>query len=389
MRSLNVTIVGAGIGGLSCAIALRAAGCDVRVFERAPELRPIGAGICMWPNGARALRALQVTDEFDGLSPLLRTLSYRDREGRELRAMSLADLAEHAGQRAYPLARADLHVALLTRMEDGDVTLGAECVGVEQDGDGVEAAFADGTRVRSDLLIGADGLRSVVRAQALPEPCELRHYYRSWVGLVPSSLELTPADTFTFFVGEHQRVGLLDVGAGRTYFFCDAPLVPGEEPPGADAREQLRGLFAGWPGTVQRLIDHVDPADTPGLPICDFDPLSTFVNGRVALLGDAAHATTPTLGQGGALAMEDSLILAGHVARHDDLAAALAAYDAERRPRVERVVLAARARTEAMLGVITEAEQAWYRTLGDDATRDFIDQLAEIAATAPQLALAG
>ena len=386
MSTRNVAIVGAGIGGLSCAVALRDAGCDVRVYERAPELKPIGAGICMWPNGARALRALRVTDAFEDVSPRLRELAYRDRDGNELRRMSLAAFAERVGQRSYPLARSDLHEALLQRLGEDVVQLDAECVGVEQDAAGVTTTFADGSRVRADLLIGADGVRSVVRGHVLTEPCALRHYYWSWVGLVPDTPELAPADSFTFFVGGQQRVGLLNVGRGRLYFFCDAPLGPDEEPPGADVREQLEGLFAGWSDTVRRLIDRVAPDAPPRLPVCDFDPLPTFVRGRIALLGDAAHATTPTLGQGGALAMEDSLVLAGHVARCDDLCSALAAYDAERRPRSARVVLAARARTLAMLGVVPEAEQAWYERLGDDRTQDFIDQLTDIAATAPALA---
>lgn len=385
MRALNVTIVGAGIGGLSCALALRAAGHEVHVYERAPELRPIGAGICMWPNGARALEALGVAPLLAEASPLLRELRYRTPTGELMRSFSLSDFTKRVGQRSYPLARADLHEALLARLGNEPVHLNAECVGVRQDAQEVVTSFSDGSEVRSDLLIGADGIRSGIREQVLPGVCELRHYYCSWVGLVPGTLDLTPVDTFTFHIGDHQRIGLLNVGRGRTYFFADAPLGRDEEPPGEDARAQLKGLFSGWSDPVQTLIDHVDPAACSRLPICDFDPLPSFVAGRVVLLGDAAHATTPTLGQGGALAMEDSLVLARHLAESDDLDHALAAYDQERLPRSTRVVLAARSRTQAMLGVVPKAEQEWYERIADDRTQDFIDQLSEIAASAPAL----
>lgn len=384
MRSLKVTIVGAGIGGLSCAVALRDSVCDVQVFERAPELLPIGAGICMWPNGAAALRVLNCSEELDDISPILRELSYLDKDGSPLRTMSLADMTERVGQRSYPLARSDLHDALRSQIDDEVVVLDAECVGVEQHADSVETIFLDGTRVKADLLIGADGVRSVIRPHVVGDTAVIHHYYDTWVGLVPSRLELTPADTFTFHVGEQQRVGLLDVGRQRTYFFCDAPAGRHATTGSNDPCEQLSALFAGWSPRVRRLIDHVDPG-TVRLPVCDMDPLPTFVSERIALLGDAAHTTTPTLGQGGALAMEDSLVLGRHLAEHGHLGDALAAYDAERRPRSTHVVRAARARTQAMLGVISEAEASWYRRLRDNASQDFIDQLIEFAESSPFL----
>lgn len=382
MESLTVTIVGAGIGGLSAAIAISEAGHEVHVYERAPNLLPIGAGICLWPNGARALRALGVTDSLDEVSPILRTLRYLDRDGQEIRTYSLEALTDRVGHRSYPVARYDLHEALLDRLGRDRVTLDSECVGVSQDEDGVEVEFKNGARVRSDFLVGADGVRSVIRAHVVAELPTFNPYYMSSFGLVPASLGLTAADTFTFYVADHKRVGLLDVGRDRTYYFIDSPF--SEEEPG-DRREALRRQFAGWCQPIQTLIEAVDP-DAPRQPIADFDELGTYVNGRIALLGDAAHATTPLLGQGAAMGLEDSLVLGRYLATSADLASALAGYDAERRPRAASVVLAARARMQAMLGVVPEAAEEWYRKLvEDESAQDFIDKQVEIAATAPVL----
>ena len=385
MRSVNVTIVGAGIGGLSAAIALREAGHEVRVFERAPHLLPIGAGICLWPNGARALHALGLTDSLDEVSPILRTLRYVDSGGAEIRRYSLEALTARVGQRSYPVARYDLHDALLDRLGRDRVTLDSECVAVTQDADGVDVEFGDGRKVRSDMLVGADGVRSVIRSHVVPEPVTLNPYYMSSFGLVPASLGLTASDTFTFYVADHKRVGLLDVGRDRTYYFIDSPFTDGPDVSGTDQRAELRRQFDGWCTPVQSLIDAMDPT-APRQPIADFDSPSTYVKGRIALLGDAAHATTPLLGQGAAMGLEDALVLGRHMATAADLPTALVAYDAERRPRASSVVLAARARMQAMLGVVPEAADEWYKKLvEDESAQYFIDKQIELAEPAPVL----
>lgn len=382
LRGLDVAIVGAGMGGLSAGIALRRMGASVTVFERAPELVAVGAGVCMWPNGALALRALDASRHIEDVSPEVRTVRYLSNEGEALCDVAIAPAVEAVGQRPYPLARSDLQMALLTSLGEDCLVLNTECVDVRTDGERPVVAFADGSNVAADLVIGADGIRSRVRERCLGV-VPLRYAYCTWVGFVEDDPDLTPPGVFSFIVGESKRVGLLAVGAGRLYYFLDAPL-RADEIDDRDPLHRLRELFAGWPSQVGRLLDRIKPGSIQQTPVSDLAPLESFVNGRVVLLGDAAHATTPTLGQGGALAMEDSLVLA-HYLGELGIEAGLAAYDAERTARTRIVVEAARRRTETMMGVDLDETDRYYRGLRVGESDRFVDQLIAAASSAPDV----
>jgi 2-polyprenyl-6-methoxyphenol hydroxylase-like FAD-dependent oxidoreductase len=383
MNGLKAVVVGAGIGGLACAIALRAAGFDVEVYERAPTLDPLGAGICMWPNGAKALHALGLGPIIEPLSPSLNAIHYRTKDGALLEEMRLERLTEVSGTRSYPLARADLHFALLTALAPVEVHLGCECVDVSQDGGSATAVFESGVRASGDVLIGADGVKSVVRTHVLGEVAP-RYVYASWVGIVPEDPALTPRDTFTFHVGRPRRTGVLPVSADRMYFFLDAPVREDWTVPGGPMAE-LAALFSDWADPIRALIERLDEGEVTRLPVQDLEPTDTYVRGRVALIGDAAHATTPTLGQGGALAMEDALVLARYLTTNTiSVPDALRRYDQVRRERVVPVVLASHARAQSM--VRGEAASVTY---DDEIVRNasipesFVDALAAIASTGP------
>lgn len=341
----------------------------------------------MWPNGAQALQALGIAETLEKVSPILHRLCYRDHSGRLIREMSIDTLTDRVGERSFPLARTDLQAALLSRFDPHAVRLGAACVSVEQDEGRVRAALDDGTVIESDLLVGADGIRSVVRKHVTGGTDRLRYHYTTWAGLVPLDLNITPPDTFTFHVQGAKRVGLLNVGEGRLYFFCDA--VPDDEPRLDGPRAELRHHFDGWCSEIGALVEAVDETTTYKLPVHDLDPLDSFVSGRVILLGDAAHATTPTLGQGGAMAMEDSLVLARCLAESADYSDALARYDTERITRTRKIVLASRARTAAMLGLDDTSAQTWQKQLTSADSQDFLDQLVEIHQTGPLASLGG
>jgi FAD-dependent urate hydroxylase len=382
---LSVAIIGGGIGGLNAAVALQQAGFDVRVYERAPAIEPIGAGLCLWPNGTKVLDALRLGSHLPALSAPLDRVQYRDPTGRVLSESSLEPLFDAVGERAYPVTRGDLQSLLRAQLSPEKVVLSMECVAVDGHGKGAVAVFADGSRVGADVIVGADGIRSVVRRHMLGRDVPLRYHYTCWVGIVPASEELNPPATFTFHVGQSQRCGMLPVGGDRLYFFLDAPLPPDVELDGAETKELLTTVFEGWSDPVERLIARVDPAATARLAVHDFDPLPAFVSGKVALLGDAAHAMTPTLGQGALQAMEDGIVLARQLlTTNKSVDDALRRYEAERRPRTADVVLAARARTGALISTADpDASEAWYSELASSGNDLFVERLAQLVQAGP------
>lgn len=365
MEQLHVVIVGAGMGGLTSALALKQAGHSVEVYDRAAVLRPAGAGVSLWSNGVKVLCRLGLGPALRGVGGMMRQMCYRTKTGELLTRFSLEPLVAAVGQRPYPVARSDLQRILLEAVGSEHVRLGATCVGVEQDARSATAVFADGHRARGDLVVAADGTHSLLRAAALGHPVERRYVgYVNFNGLVPASDELAPLDTWVTFVGDRQRASLMPVGGGRFYFFFDVPLEPGRPVPAGGVAAELSRCFAGWADPVQRLIARLDPERVTRGEIHDLDPLPRLVSGRLVLLGDAAHSTAPDLGQGGCQAMEDAWVLANVLSSHDQgVQDALLRYQAERLERVTEIIVRARRRSDVTHGVDLDAMRAWYEEL--------------------------
>ncbi|TWI56494.1 FAD-dependent urate hydroxylase [Pseudomonas duriflava] len=365
MRPLEIIIVGAGIGGLTAAIALQQQGHRIQLFDRVPELTPAGSAISVWSNGVKVLKALGLGDAMAAVSGDMRTMSYSDRDGHLLTRFSLEPLYIEVNQPACPIARTTLQRILLEAAGEHNLTLGVSCESAIQTEHGVTAYFSDGSQREADLLIAADGthsrLRNLVARQDIP-----RHYcgYVNWNGRVPATPDLAPLTEWAQFVGDHKRVSLMPMGNDQFYFFFDVPLPTGTPNERTLYREELAKHFQGWALPVQRLIERLDPATVARVEIHDIEPLESLVNGRIVLLGDSAHAMAPDLGQGGCQAMEDAWVLMNCLAQHeDDLAAALRAYDIARVERAGTIVTRARKRAETTHGHDPVATQAWYREL--------------------------
>lgn len=390
MKPLDVIVIGAGMGGLSCALALQRHGHSVRVYERTAELRPIGAAISIWPNGVKILRALGLGAPIDAAAGHMTRMSYRDRDGALLTGFPLTPLYERAGEIARPIARTALQRILLDAVQaQAPVRLGAACSGFTQHADGVTVRFADGRTDQADLLVVADGSRSSLRdavvGQAVP-----RTYcgYVNWNGRIAISPELGDADEWSQFVGGGQRVSLMPMGDGQFYFFFDVPLaedrIDAALAPGATYRDELAAHFAGWAEPVQRLIAQLDPATVARVAIHDTAPLDSLVDGRVALLGDAAHAMSPDLGQGGCQAIEDSWVLAEQLAASNgDVRVALAGYDAARAARVASIVTRARERAWVIHGRDPGLTAAWYAELAREDGASIIAGLYKTVSSGP------
>ncbi|MFB2934422.1 FAD-dependent urate hydroxylase HpxO [Aerosakkonemataceae cyanobacterium BLCC-F154] len=378
MYDLKIVIIGAGIGGLTTGIALKKAGYQVEIYDKVKELRPAGAGISLWSNGVKVLNKLGLGDRMAAIGGQMNQMQYRSYKDELLNDISLQPLIEEVGQRPYPVARTDLQQMLLEAFP-GTVKLGSKCVGFEDLGDRVTAIFEDGNTATGDLLIAADGVRSTLRPYILGTEIEPRYAgYVNWNGLVKASEDLAPKNTWIIYVGENKRASMMPVGGDRFYFFFDVPLPKGTSTPPEAISKELANFFAGWPQVVQNLIKQINPLETNRLEIHDIGPLETFVRGRVALLGDAAHTTTPDLGQGGCQAMEDAEVLTRYLLTTNiSVEDALKRYENERKERANAIVLKARKRADQIHGKEPEVTQQWYQQLRQESPLDVTNAISK------------
>ena len=366
---MKAIIIGAGMGGMSAAIALRQIGIETAVYERVTENKPVGAAISVWSNGVKCLNYLGLEEQTARLGGIVDSMSYIDGfTGDTMCRFSMQPLIDEVGQRPYPIARADLQMMLMEAYGLDDINFGMKMVSVRDGADTATATFADGTTASADVIIGADGASSATREYVLGGPVTRRYAgYVNFNGLVETDDRIGPATEWTTYVGDGKRVSVMPVADGRFYFFFDVVEPQGTPFDKGSAREVLRSHFAGWAPGVQALIDTLDPATTNRVEILDIDPFHTWVKGRVAVLGDAAHNTTPDIGQGGCSAMEDAIALQWAFKDHpDDVHGALLAYQHARTERAAELVLRARKRCDVTHAKDRDTTEQWYRELREE-----------------------
>lgn len=328
-------VVGAGIGGLTAAIALRRAGWQPIVLERAERFEPVGAGISVFPNAVHCLRGLGLTERIDAVPAMHLAGGMHTSRGERLTSADVGVLDEHFGAPLLILHRAALHELLLGALEPGDVRLGATVAGFDQDANGVTVHFADGSSERGDLLVGADGLRSTVRTEVIGDGAPRYAGYVAWRGLAERDVSGRPVGEFW---GRGAVFGVIPLPGGLVYWFGTK-----REPEGGlDTPEQRKAdalaMFANWHPSIPELIEDT-PADAIlRNDICDRAPHRGWSRGRVTLLGDAAHPMTPHLGQGACQAIEDAAVLGGCLSEQDSVTAALADYEHRRYARTAMIV---------------------------------------------------
>jgi salicylate hydroxylase len=344
MSGLKVAVVGGGIGGLVLALALRERGIGFEVYEQAQELREIGAAVALSANGTRELRRLGLGEQVEGVSVIPSALVIRRWDSGEI-------IADHPigrdgvyeatfGAPYYGVHRVALLQALAERLAGEGLSLGRRCVGVEERRSGAELHFADGASAAADVVVGADGVHSVIRPHVVGE---VRGRYSGTVGYrglvavekMPSLPDPTPLQ---FWAGPGRHLLHYAIDGGRTVNFLAVVRVPEwtsqewmEHCPVGDAL----GAFAGWHPAVTEMVGATDVGARWALH--DLAPLERWHTDRVVLMGDAAHAMVPHQGQGANQTIEDAIALADCLADAPDLGSALRHYAERRQKRAARV----------------------------------------------------
>lgn len=340
---LRVAIVGAGIGGLASAALLLRAGFQVEVYEQASTLRETGVGMHLGPNGSRILHRMGLEDALDWYGVRPDALEIRDFSdgGTLVRQPMGAQWEEQFGSPYRTIRRSDLHRILAGMVPERHVHLHRRLARYEDRGDGVRLEFADGSRTDADVLVGADGIHSVVRRAVAGAETPVFSGNYAFRGMVPAAaVPSLPPRTMFVWPGPAARLLCYPVGGGRELTFVAVTAGPegvAESWTSHGDPNEVRELFEGWNPQVKEVASAVTETTCWGL--YDREPLPRWTRGRVTLLGDAAHPMLPHHGQGVSQALEDAVALTQSLRRGPQ---GLLAYEDLRRPHTTRVQLGSR-----------------------------------------------
>jgi 2-polyprenyl-6-methoxyphenol hydroxylase-like FAD-dependent oxidoreductase len=333
----HIAIIGGGIGGVATAVALQHFGIRATIYERAPELREAGAGMMLWPNATRVLRELGVLEDILPLGGRSMNFLVRAQDGRVLMNLPLGNFDVPA----LCVRRTDLLQTLRCKLPADSIRLDHEFSHLEQRGAAVRLHFANAESVEHSGVIGADGIRSRVRAEILGAITPIDRGYTVWRGIARYDGVAIGHDSNSETWGRGHRFGILSTGHNRVTWYATANR----------STQDLMTTFRDWHEPVLDLIRGTETILCH--PALDLAPLRRWSAGRVTLLGDAAHACTPNLGQGCCMALEDALVLAKCLAKDASIARAFERYETLRRPRTSHIQ-----RRSLLMGKIGQWESA-------------------------------
>ncbi len=346
---MDIVIIGAGIGGLAAAAALLQRGHRVRVYEQAAQLGEVGAGVQMSANAVKALDHLGLRQAYEPLAVRPKAFEFRRFDtGEMLHRLPLGEQHEQRhGAPYFQIHRADLHDALQDAVRARDahaIVLDAKAVRLDEGDRGVAVHFANGTTALAELVVGADGIKSVVRKHVVGDDHPVFTGQVAWRCLVPTERiapELRTDIVSTIWCGPKNHAVTYYLRNGALLNFVGCVERPDEEESWTAKRpwEELDADYAGWHSMVRAVIDNVDRDQCFRWALNNRAPTMTWSTARVTMLGDAVHATLPYMAQGAAMAIEDAAVLARALELPVPLAERLGIYERHRAPRTARVVL--------------------------------------------------
>jgi len=364
MNTLKVVIVGAGIGGLAAAAALRTRGIDVELYEARHQRQTTGTALGLASNATKVLRALGIDLATGDCGRALECFEVRTARGKLIRSLPVRGMIAELGDPVVSIHRDDLISTLRKAAGDLSIRYGAEVVDLQIGNAGVKVSCADGHMTDADLLIGADGIRSIVRARLAGESPPTGYGYVCWLATTPFSHPRMVRGYCGHYWGAGQRFGLIDIAGGQAYWWGTKNM------PAATAREwrggkaEILAAFDGWADEVTAAIERTPESEIVSVPAQDRPFLDRWGSGPVSLIGDAAHPMLTSLGQGASSAIEDGYVLAQTLASVSEPVAALRRYEDIRRDRTRMLV-----RTSRRLSLLEQAENPVMRVVRHAAVR--------------------
>lgn len=339
MTNKHYAIVGGGIGGLTLAIALQRKGLKVKVYENAPAIKPLGAGLALAANAINAFKEIGIDHDIIKAGNILRVLNIKDVKGNVLAATNSEKISKKFGMvNNLTIHRAELHDVLLSKLQPGTLELNKACVNLIQTTSGVTLLFRDKTSVEADYVIACDGIHSVIRKNLIPDSQPRYAGYtcfRAVIDKVPANIDLTEtSETW----GPGLRFGIAPLINNRIYWFACINAKANDQNKKTLGVTGLLNYFKDFHDPVRRIIRATDDSQLIWSDIIDLKPLKRFAFGNVLLMGDAAHATTPNMGQGACMAIEDAAILANSISTANTTEEAFISFEKKRIARTTTIV---------------------------------------------------
>lgn len=328
-------IVGGGVAGLSAAIALQSIGSEFTLFEQSRLLKGIGAGFGLAANAMHALDLLGLKDEVEKLGHHVSTYNILDHKGNILIAPDTKALSNKYNQSNFTVHRADLHAYLRTKIHPSAIVLNKRAIGFQQDDCGISLYFDDGTEHRCTYLIIADGVKSPLRQQLIPSSSPRYAGYTCWRATIDNSEIQLDKGSETW--GKAGRFGMTPLVGNRIYWY--ACVNSSENNPTFKNYTiiDLQHYFHGYHHPIPQILEHTKNEDLIWNDIIDIKPLKNLAYGNVLLIGDAAHATTPNMGQGACQAFEDAAVLMDELKTNNDIPFAFKSFEKRRLARTKYI----------------------------------------------------
>lgn len=358
----KVIIIGGGIGGLCAAIAFQKKGLEAHIYEKVPQIKGLGAGITLSINARQALKQIGLYELLIEAGQELKSMSILDEKGKNIAHTNLGPVSKRYGLGNFSIHRAALHEILLAKLVEGSLHCGKSFAQFSQDDEGVQVYFEDGAEVQGDVLLAFDGIHSAVRRQMFPDSQIRYSGYTCWRAVIDYLPEGEPCHA-TETWGRGKRFGLVPLDDGKLYWFATANASENDAHMKNMGIRTLQQFYSDLHHPIEQVLEMTTEDQLIWNDITDLKPLDHYCLGKVALAGDAAHATTPNMGQGAGMAIEDAVILA-RLLSEKEVRPALKEYEIARIKRTQAIV-----NNSYRLGAVAQWEKRWLRSFRNAAFR--------------------